>query len=75
MEEVAFFDQLKKDYELTKTECRVTALLLRGYTEVEIAEQFKRSYHTIHSHTKSIYKKTRVSSKMKLAALLKFSEY
>ena len=48
---------------LTKTEQEILALLCTGLSHKEIAAERHNSFHTVHSHLKSIYKKLHVNSK------------
>jgi LuxR family maltose regulon positive regulatory protein len=48
--------------ELSDRELTVLRLLEQGLSQREIAKKLVLSYHTVHSHTKSIYARLRVSS-------------
>lgn len=48
---------------LTKSEQEILALLCTGLSHQDIADKRFNSYHTIHSHIKTIYKKLQVNSK------------
>lgn len=48
---------------LTKREHEVLELVSRGYTSQEIAEQKGKSYHTITTHVRNIYRKLAVNSR------------
>jgi|APLak6261667961_1056064.scaffolds.fasta_scaffold00560_1 DNA-binding CsgD family transcriptional regulator len=54
---------------LTPTERKVLHLLLAGLPEKLIAGQLERSYHTVHEHVSSIYRKFGVSHRAALMAL------
>jgi DNA-binding CsgD family transcriptional regulator len=54
---------------LTPAERRLLHLLLAGLSEKLIAEQLKRSYHTVHQHVSSIYRKFGVNNRAALMAL------
>lgn len=60
-----FFDK----YELTGRQKEVLHELLCGDSEKEIASQFHRSLHTIHSHVKQIYRIFDVRSRGELMAM------
>ena len=47
---------------LTERESEITALVAKGLTNKEIANQLCLSHHTVHSHRKNIIKKLGVSS-------------
>jgi LuxR family maltose regulon positive regulatory protein len=51
------------DSELTERELEVLRLLAEGLTKREVAATLFLSYSTIHSHTKSIYRKLGGSSR------------
>jgi len=51
------------DGELTERELEVLRLLAKGQTKSEVAATLFLSYSTIHSHTKSIYRKLGGSSR------------
>ena len=55
---------------LTAREREVTALLLSGTGEAEIARQLWLSAHTVHGYVKAIFAKLSVGSRAELAALL-----
>jgi DNA-binding CsgD family transcriptional regulator len=52
-------------------EAVVARALTDGLTYREIAEGFRLSYHTVHSHVKAIHQKTGVSSNVRLLALIR----
>ncbi len=52
-----------RDSELTERELEVLRLLAQGLTKTEVAAKLFLSYSTIHSHTKSIYRKLGGSSR------------
>jgi LuxR family transcriptional regulator, maltose regulon positive regulatory protein len=52
-----------RDSELTERELEVLRLLAEGLTKPEVAAKLLRSYSTVHSHTKSIYRKLGSSSR------------
>ncbi len=54
------------DSELTERELEVLRLLAQGLTKTEVAAKLFLSYSTIHSHTKSIYRKLDGSSRDKI---------
>lgn len=49
--------------QLTKRERDVLEMVSRGYTSVEIAEKMCKSYHTITTHVRNIYRKLAVNSR------------
>ena len=51
------------DSDLTERELEVLRYLAEGLTKREIGKELFLSFNTIHSHTKSIYQKLRVSSR------------
>lgn len=52
-----------RDSELTEREREVLVYLAQGLAKREIGKVLFLSFNTIHSHTKSIYQKLRVSSR------------
>jgi DNA-binding CsgD family transcriptional regulator len=55
---------------LTLTQCEVLQYVLKGYDESQIAEKMGRSWHTIHTHLKAIYKHYGVHSRVELLTRL-----
>ena len=55
---------------LSKRELEVTELLVRGYSNSDIAKMLFISEHTVKDHTKHIYRKMNVHSRFELAALV-----
>jgi DNA-binding NarL/FixJ family response regulator len=55
---------------LTPMQQEVLRLVLLGRDENVIAEQLRRSWHTIHTHLKAIYKHFQVHTRAQLVALL-----
>jgi len=55
--------------ELSATQKRVLAALLKGKSEKQVASELKISPHTVHNHVKEIYRKMEVSSRPELLAL------
>jgi DNA-binding NarL/FixJ family response regulator len=55
-------------YELTPREVDVTRALARGLSTNEIARELHLSRYTVQDHLKSVYEKTRVSSRGELVA-------
>lgn len=55
---------------LTRAQQKVLRLVLQGCDEVAIAEQLGRSWHTVHTHLKAIYKHFEVHTRVELVALL-----
>ena len=51
------------DSDLTERELEVLRYLAEGLSQREIGKELFLSFNTIHSHTKSIYQKLRVSSR------------
>jgi len=59
---------------LSKTQRRVYELIVAGGDELAIAEQLKRSFHTIHQHVQAIFRKLGVHSRAELLAAVIRSE-
>ncbi|MEX2027142.1 MAG: FHA domain-containing protein [Pirellulaceae bacterium] len=55
---------------LTRAQQQVLRLVLQGCDETAIAEQLGRSWHTVHTHLKAIYKHFEVHTRVELVALL-----
>lgn len=55
---------------LTPSQQEVLSLVLRGLDEAAIAVQLKRSWHTVHTHLKAIFKHFGVHSRTELIAQL-----
>lgn len=60
-------DKLEK---LTEREIEIVQLVCDGKTTAEIAEQLKRSTHTINTHRKNVLKKLNVKSPLELLKLM-----
>jgi DNA-binding CsgD family transcriptional regulator len=56
-------------FKLTKTEGHVLELIAEGFSNIEIAEIRSRSVETIHSQTKSLFKKTNTQNRTELVQL------
>jgi DNA-binding NarL/FixJ family response regulator len=56
---------------LSPTQQTIAAMLLSGLSQPEIAKRIGRSPHTVHDHTKAIYTRLGVSSRV--ALVLRFS--
>ena len=54
---------------LSKRELEVVDLIARGYSNAEIASALVISVHTVNDHTKKIYRKLDVHSRLEVAAL------
>ena len=54
---------------LSKRELEVVDLIARGYSNAEIAGMLVISAHTVNDHTKKIYRKLNVHSRLEVAAL------
>jgi len=54
---------------LSKRELEVVDLIARGYSNAEIANVLVISMHTVNDHTKKIYRKLNVHSRLEVAAL------
>lgn len=54
--------------QLTETQSRVLAELLKGKSEKMLAAEWEVSQHTIHSHVKAIYEQLKVSTRAELLA-------
>lgn len=61
---------LRAMYGLTTRECEVAALLYRGLTIKQVADQQHRSLETVRKHTKSLLTKTETRSQPRLMRLL-----
>ncbi|HUE72775.1 MAG TPA: FHA domain-containing protein [Pirellulaceae bacterium] len=55
---------------LTRAQQQVLKLVLQGCDEAAIAQQLDRSWHTVHTHLKAIYKHFEVHTRVELVALL-----
>ena len=53
---------------------RVLEQLKKGFAEKQVAVRLQLSPHTVHNHTKAIYKKFKVSSRPELLALFMTEE-
>ena len=62
-------------YELTPREVDVTRALARGLSTHEIASELNLSRYTVQDHLKSVYEKTRVSSRGELVAKMFADHY
>jgi DNA-binding CsgD family transcriptional regulator len=62
-------------YELTPREVDVTRALARGLSTSEIARELHLSRYTVQDHLKSVYEKTRVSSRGELVAKMFADHY
>ncbi|MCI4669687.1 MAG: helix-turn-helix transcriptional regulator [Bacteroidia bacterium] len=58
------------NFNITKREKEVTALLMKGYSYKKIAEELFISLPTVKTHISNIYKKTEVKNKVELINLL-----
>ena len=54
---------------LSKRELEVVDLIARGYSNAEIANVLVISVHTVNDHTKNIYRKLNVHSRLEVATL------
>jgi DNA-binding CsgD family transcriptional regulator len=61
---------VKKRYNLTPRECQIAELICQGLHNAKIAIFLRISPGTVKTHTRNIYRKTRVKSK--IAMLLRF---
>ena len=61
---------VKKRYNLTPRECQIAELICQGLHNGKIAEYLCISPGTVKTHTRNIYRKTRIKSK--IAMLLRF---
>ena len=55
--------RIEGDSDLTERELEVLRYLAEGLSKREVGKELFLSFNTIHSHTKSIYQKLRVSSR------------
>jgi DNA-binding CsgD family transcriptional regulator len=62
--------QLRLDAALAPAQREVLRLLSQGLSEEEVATALGRSYHTVHNHVRSIYKRFGVHSRAELLAKL-----
>ncbi len=60
---------LNRYFPLSKTECEISALIIDGHSNHEIAEIRGRAVDTVNSQVKTIFKKTYTSSRVELAQL------
>lgn len=58
---------------LSPTEQRIHDLLLRRYTEKQVAEELGRSPNTVHVHVRNIYRKLAVRTRQELFDLAQFT--
>jgi len=61
---------VRKQYNLTPRECQIAELICQGLHNGNIAKFLRISPGTVKTHTRNIYRKTRVKSK--IAMLLRF---
>ncbi|MBW7992482.1 MAG: response regulator transcription factor [Planctomycetes bacterium] len=61
---------VKKRYNLTPRECQIAELICQGLLNGKIAKYLRISPGTVKTHTRNIYRKARVKSK--IAMLLRF---
>ena len=61
---------VKRRYNLTPRECQIAELICQGLHNVKIAKYLRISPGTVKTHTRNIYRKARVKSK--IAMLLRF---
>ena len=61
---------VKKRYNLTPRECQISELICQGLHNGNIAKYLRISPGTVKTHTRNIYRKARVKSK--IAMLLRF---
>ena len=61
-------DRLRSDPVLSERELAVLRLLARGRSKREIGAELYLSFNTVHSHTKAIYRKLGVSSRVEAVA-------
>ena len=61
---------IKRRYSLTPRECQIAELICQGLHNGKIAKFLKISPGTVKTHTRNIYRKARVKSK--IATLLRF---
>lgn len=61
---------VKKRYNLTPRECQIAELICQGLHNGKIAKDLRITPGTVKTHTRNIYRKTRVKSK--IAMLLRF---
>jgi DNA-binding NarL/FixJ family response regulator len=61
---------VKKRYNLTPRECQIAELICQGLHNGKIAKYLRISPGTVKTHTRNIYRKARVKSK--IAMLLRF---
>ena len=66
--------RIEGDSDLTERELEVLRYLAEGLSKREIGKELFLSFNTIHSHTKSIYQKLRVSSRQDAIARAQDSE-
>ena len=62
---------LKARFGLTAAETRVLQQLAEGLSYADVAGQLGNSYNTVHTHVKSIHRKTGVTTNLRLVALVR----
>lgn len=68
-------NQFKTIYGLTKTELQILELTAEGNSPQKVAEILCRSYETIRTHLRNIYRKLQVHSLVEALAMLKVTEH
>ena len=64
---------IKRRYKISARELEISMLICRGFTNKEIANDLQIVLGTVKTHTRNIYRKVRVKSK--IAMLLRFMDY
>lgn len=60
---------MENKYNLTDRELEVLALLTKGYRNIVIAEKLNITRHTVKAHLLSMYNKTEIHKRKKLAQM------
>ena len=67
-------ERLSEQYGLTRRECEILGLLVRGRSKAHIAEAFIISENTVRGHVKHIYAKLEIHNKQELLDLFEAAE-
>lgn len=67
-------EKLAQEYGLTRRECEILGLLVRGRSKAHIAEAFIISENTVRGHVKHIYAKLGIHNKQELLDLFEATE-
>jgi DNA-binding CsgD family transcriptional regulator len=70
----ALATELRRRFSFTRSEANVALLIADGLPYAEVAGRLGISYHTVHTHVNAIHAKARVSSNVRLVALIRSIE-